>query len=72
MAVSITYVLPIICTGHLGLKVGRVRFDHGIHARFRVICRDPAAVRLVDGPCPAREYECAVEAWLTRHVKAAA
>ena len=49
-----------------GITVGEALFSDGLTARFRVLCRDPASVRVIaDRQLP--EHEKAVEAWLTAH-----
>ena len=69
--ITVVRVQCVLATRHLGLTVGDARFSDGLLARFRVLSRDPIAVRMVtDRPLPA--HEKAVEEWLARNARAAA
>jgi hypothetical protein len=70
-ALFVVRIYPTIAARPVGIKCGSALFSDGQRARFRALSRDPAAVRLVDGPCPTREYERAVEAWLERNARTA-
>jgi len=65
-AIHVVRIQPILTTRRFGISVGEALFSDGLTARFRVLCRDPASVRVIaDRQLP--EHEKAVEAWLTAH-----
>jgi hypothetical protein len=57
-------VYPIIATRRLGIKIADALMSDGETVRFRVLSRDPLAVRAI-GDGRLLGHEQAIELWLT-------
>jgi hypothetical protein len=63
-AISVVHIYPLLATRRLGIKVGDALMSDGETVRFRVLSRDPLAVRLI-GEARLPGHERAIEARLT-------